>query len=341
MKLRHVYGIDMGTGSVKIYDRNNNSIIKEYNMIALRGKDNVFAVGNDAYDIFEKTPENMELITPMSGGRIQNVLMMEAVLHLLLRKTGRFAGYSPLLYFSVPLDMTELERRAYVSIAQKGRFKRSRVLFVEKPFADAFALGLPVEDVEGTMLVNLGAQNTEISILCKGQIIINRTIDIGGDRLNAAVVSGVRKKNSLTISQRCAHRLKITLADLAKDPVEGCKVAGIDTESGLPRDGIISSYTVSSCVREVVSEIALEIRRLLERIPPQIQAVLQKEGIWISGGCTRIPGMDRCLEGMLDYPVHLSEHFEFTTIQGLKEIIDHTELREYAFAPQRRKYGML
>ena len=93
MKLRHVYGIDMGTGSVKIYDRNNNSIIKEYNMIALRGKDNVFAVGNDAYDIFEKTPENMELITPMSGGRIQNVLMMEAVLHLLLRKTGRFAGY--------------------------------------------------------------------------------------------------------------------------------------------------------------------------------------------------------------------------------------------------------
>ena len=120
MNLTHVFGIDMGTGSVKIYNRNTDTIIKERNMIAVRNHENVFAFGNDAYGMFEKTPENIEMITPMSQGRIHDVQMMEAVLHLLMKKCSRFVGYAPQLYFSVPLDMTVLERSAYVSIAKKA-----------------------------------------------------------------------------------------------------------------------------------------------------------------------------------------------------------------------------
>ena len=197
MNLQHVFGIDMGTGSVKIYDRNSDSVIKESNMIAIRDRESVFAVGNEAYEISEKTPESIELITPMSAGRVQDVLMMEAVLHSLLRKYVRFAGYSPVLFFSVPLDMTELERRAYVSLAKKGRFRRSRIFFVEKPFADAFSMGISPVTAKGTMIVDLGAQSTEVSILSDGRVIISRTIDFGGESFDAAIVSGVKKKNGL------------------------------------------------------------------------------------------------------------------------------------------------
>ena len=336
MNLTHVFGIDMGTGSVKIYNRSTDTITKEMNMIAVRNHENVFAFGNDAFEMYEKNPENIEVITPMSEGRIHDVQMMEAVLHLLLRKNSRFVGYAPLLFFSVPLDMTVLERRAYVSIAKKGRFRRSRVMFVEKPFADALALGLPIRDAEGTMIVNLGAQSTEISILAEGRIILNRTIDIGGNTLNTAVISGVRRKNGLTVSSRTAQRLMITLATLGKDPGKGCKVAGIDTDSGLPRDGVISSYTVSSCVREVAEEIALEIRKVLDRLPPQIQAALQKEEIWLTGGSARIPGIGGYLQKRLGYPIETSEYYEYTTIEGLKQVADHSELRHYAFVPLRK-----
>ena len=327
----------MGTGSVKIYDRNSDSVIKESNMIAIRDRESVFAVGNEAYEISEKTPESIELITPMSAGRVQDVLMMEAVLHSLLRKYVRFAGYSPVLFFSVPLDMTELERRAYVSLAKKGRFRRSRIFFVEKPFADAFSMGISPVTAKGTMIVDLGAQSTEVSILSDGRVIISRTIDFGGESFDAAIVSGVKKKNGLTVSRRTAHRLKITLANLYRDPQEGCKVAGIDADSGLPRDGVISSYTVSSCVREVLQEIALEIRRLLERIPPQIQSALMQEGIWLTGGCVRIPGMEKFLTKELQYPVQASELCEYGTVSGLQQVIRNPELRSYSFATVKRK----
>ena len=340
MKIRHVFGIDMGTGAIKIYDRSSDTITKEMNMIAVRDPGTVFAVGNDAYEMYEKNPENIQIITPMSSGRITDVLMMEAVLHTLLKKCSSFVGYMPTLVFSVPLDMTELERRAYSTIARKGRFRRSRIYFVEKPVADALAIGLPIQRAEGVMVVNIGAQSTEVSILSEGKIIISRLIDIGGDSFNTAIVEGVRRRNRLSVSRRTAQRLKYTLSNLTTDPGEGCKVSGVDAASGLPRDGIVSSYTVSGSVAEAALEIAEEIHRLLERIPPQIQAAVSRDGIYLTGGSTRIPGIDRFLQERLSVPVHASTHYEFGTVNGLKRIIRNSELRHWAVLQTARSGRM-
>ncbi len=336
MKLGHAYGIDIGTGTVKIYDRNSDSILQEINMIAVKDRDTVFAAGNEAYELFEKNPDDIQLITPMKSGRIQDVLMMEAVLHTLLGKCSSYAGYMPLLFFSVPLDMTELERRAYSTIAKKGRFRHGKVFFVEKPIADAISMGLPLRSTSGIMVVNIGAESTEVSILAEGKILISRLIDLGGQSFTSAIVSGVRRRNGLTISRRTAQRLKYTLSDLTDDKKEGCKVGGIDSESGLPRDGIVSSYTVSSSVEEVLSHIADEISRFLERIPPQIRSAILKNGIFLSGGSTRIPGLDRFLRMRLSCPVRVSRHYELGTVTGLKRIIDHSELRRWASVPTKR-----
>ena len=161
MQIRNVYGIDLGTSTVKIYDLKKDTITKEKNMIAIRNREQVIAVGNYAYEMHERTPSNIEVITPMSNGRIANVLMVEAVLHTLLHRCMRHMGYRPELYFSVPCDMTEIERRSYYTIAHKGALKNCRMYLVDKPIADALALGIPINRTKGSMIVNIGAQSTD------------------------------------------------------------------------------------------------------------------------------------------------------------------------------------
>ena len=339
MSFNHVYGVDMGTGTVKIYDRNKDSITKEVNMIAVRNGDSVMAVGNDAYAIYEKTPENIDIISPMSNGRINDVLMMEAVLHTLLGRTGGYAGYRPILYFSVPVAMTEIERRAYSTIAQKGRFRHSQVYLVEKPIADALALGIPLHHTRGSMIINIGAQSTEVSFLADERVIISRMISIGGQTFTSAIVEGIRRKNSFIISQHTAQRLKLTLTNLEKDLNEGCKVNGIDLDSGLPRNGVVTSYNVTASVTAQMQKIADEIRRIMERIPPQIRASVLKEGIYVTGGSTHIAGIVPFLEEALDCPVILSKYYDLSTVCGLKELITHPELQHWAYLPGKKSYS--
>lgn len=140
-------------------------------MIAIRNREQVIAVGNYAYEMHERTPSNIEVITPMSNGRIANVLMVEAVLHTLLHRCTRHMGYRPELYFSVPCDMTEIERRSYYTIAHKGALKNCRMYLVDKPIADALALGIPINRTKGSMIVNIGAQSTEISVIANARVI--------------------------------------------------------------------------------------------------------------------------------------------------------------------------
>ena len=146
----HVYGIDLGSNMIKIYSQNSNEILKEKNMIAIRNKDTVLAVGDEAYEIYEKNPTNVKVSSPMLNGMIANISHLEIMLQLLLDKTERSVGRHPVIYFAVPVDMTEIEKRAYYSIAQTGRLRKSKVLLVERPIADA--LSLTMEEKEAPLV---------------------------------------------------------------------------------------------------------------------------------------------------------------------------------------------
>ena len=338
MLFQQVYGIDLGTSTVKIYDWKKDTITKEENMIAVRDRDTVFAVGNEAYEMFEKTPENIQVVTPMSNGRISDVLLVEAILHTLLSREHTSMGHRPTIYFSVPMDMTEIEKRAYYSVARRGKLKKCRVYLVEKPIADALALGSPLHRTRGSMIVNMGAQSTEVSVLADGRVIMSRMIPSGGKKFDEAIAAAVRRKNSFQISTRTAKRLKIALTDLGSSRREGRKAMGIDTVTGLPRDGIVTSHTVTETVREQVSRIADETRKILDRTPPQIHSAIQDEGIYLAGGSTQLPGLDRFLSQYLDCPVQLSQYYDLCTICGLKELINHPALQRWASVPKMRKY---
>ncbi len=334
---KHVYGIDLGSHTIKIFSQKNNKIIKEKNMISIRQNDDVIAVGDKAYEMFEKNPQDIEVASPMSGGMIANINQLDIVLQSLLAKAERRLIGRPTIYFAVPMDMTEIEKRAYYSIARHGRFKRSRILLVERPITDALALGIPITKTRGSMLVNIGAQSTEISVIADNRVIISKLIPMGGDHFSQNIINNIRRKNNFQISMRTASRLKAVLADLKPEIKTASKIFGTNCVSGLPRSCVVTSNIVNEAIYESVLEISEEIRAFLERTPPQIHKIILQEGIYLTGGSTKIKNIDKMLSEQLGCPILLSKHHDLCTIYGLREIVTHDALHHWAFTPKRQK----
>lgn len=336
MLFQDIFGIDLGTGSVKIYSARKDEILIEKNMIAIRNNEDILAVGNSAYEMYEKTPPNITVSSTMSYGIIANITNLEIILHLLLRKINTRIGRKPVLYFAVPSDISEIEKRAYYTVAGSGDLRKSRVLLVEKPIADAIGLGVPIMKTKGSMLVNIGAESTEISVIADHRVIISKVVQIGGNTLDEALRSYVRKRSNLQISLRTAARLKAALAYFYDDPKEARNVTGIDTVSGLPRTGVVTAVNVYYAIADHVNRIADEIRAFLERTPPQVHNSILMEGVYLTGGCTRIRNIDRYIADRISCKVQLSSYYDMTTIYGLKEIINHKSLHHWAFTAKSR-----
>ena len=166
---------------------------------------------------------------------------------------------------------------------------------VESPIADAIAMGIDPEKNQGSMIVNIGAQSTEFSIITDGKIIISRKIPIGGRQMNESICSEIRKHYNLQIGTRTAKRLKVVMGRLNDQKKEARKVVGIDSISGLPREEVISAYVVNEGIANCVNQIAAEMKSFLERTPPQIAYHIAKEGIYLTGGSTRLPYIDNYL----------------------------------------------
>ena len=337
MFTKHAYGIDLGSNMIKIYSQKNDEILKEKNMIAIRNKEDVLAVGDEAYEMVEKNPSKVEVTSPMSGGMIGNISQLEIVLQMLLEKTGRNVGRHPVIYFAVPVDMTEIEKRAYYAVAQSGRFRKSKVLLVERPIVDALALGIPIIKTKGSMIVNIGAAATEISVIADNRVIISKLIPLGGDDFTQDILTNIRRRNNFFVSQRTAGRLKASLADLKQEKKLARKIIGMDCISGLPRERVVTSATINESILNSVKRISEEIKTFLERTPPQIHKVILSEGIYLTGGSTMIPNIDRVLSEQIGCPILLSKYYDLCTVYGLKEIVTHDALHHWAFTPKNRK----
>lgn len=336
MLFQHSFGIDLGSDTVKIYAADRDAVIKEKNMIAVINGDTCLAVGNDAYEMYEKTPQNVQVSTPLCDGKIADITYLEIILQALLKKAERYIGRSPHLYFTVPTDTTDIERRAYHSLARAGEMDRSRVYLIYRPIADAIALGIPIKSTKGEMIVNIGAQSTEISVIADQRVIISRVCSIGGVTLDDAIVHAVRKTQQLFIGKRTAVRLKTSMADLYSDKMEARMVMGISSVSGLPKEEPVTSRMIRMAARETASRIADEIMAVLERTPPQVRSIIQKEGFHLLGGSSAIEGIDLYLADQLSCPVLLSRYSDEGTINGIKEILKSKELQRAWVFPAKR-----
>ena len=251
----------------------------------------------------------------------------EMVLQALLEKLGGDGRFGNDLYLAVPSDLSEIEQRAYYTIGNSNR--KNKIYMVNKTIADAVALGIPINNTKGSMIVNIGAQSTEISVVEQGRVVLSKTLRIGGKQLNEAIVNEVRKQYNLHIGNRTARRLKFSLAYLKEDIREARKAVGVDSLSGLPREGIIPSDMVHETIVPLVRMICEEIRFFLERTPPQIMQNIADQGIFLAGGTTRIPDIDWFISQETGHKVRLSSRYELCTVCGLKEIIGNRTLHKW------------
>lgn len=329
MPFNKTFGVDLGTSLLKIYAQDQDTVITEKNMIAIRNQTQLFAVGNEAYSIFEKNPSNISVISPMSRGRIADIHHTEVILNALLEKAGAGSVFGSEIYLAVPTDLSEIEQRAYYTIGNSNR--KNKIYMVDKTIADALAMGIPVSKTKGSMVVNIGSQSTEISVLEKGKVVLSKILELGGSQLNQAIINEVRKQYNLHIGSRTARRLKFSLAYLKDDPQEARKAAGVDSLTGLPGEAVIPSEMIYETIYPLVCRICEEIRFFLERTPPQIRYNIETEGIWLAGGTARIPDIDWFLSRQTGQKVCLSGFYELSTIYGLKEIIRDRALKKWVW----------
>lgn len=308
----------------------------EKNMIASRGH-KIIAVGNEAYEMFEKSPAEVSVCSPMSFGMIANLELQEIVLYSMIRRIDHILGVGSVMFFTVPLDMTAVEKRAYFNVANGYWLRKNRVYMVESPIADALAMGVDLDDPTGNMVVNMGAQSTEMSIITGGRIIISKKIPIGGRQMNESICTEIRKRYNLQLGTRTAKRLKMVMGRLSDQRKGVRKVVGIDCISGLPREEVISSYVVNDGIMNCVNEIAAEMKTFLERTPPQITYHVAKEGIYLTGGSTRVPYIDQYLASYTGFAFNLSPLYENSAVTGLEKIMKNRELRKWAQPIKQRK----
>ena len=212
-----VYGVDLGTSLIKIYKKGKGIVVSQRNIIAIENKKRLLAVGDVAYDMYEKAPESVVVSQPIRNGVIADIANMERLFSEFMKQTTKTGKLQASEYIvAIPIDITEVEKRAFVDLIEGSQAKVKRVRVVPKPIAACVGAGLNVNDARGIMMVDIGASTTEISVISLGGIVISDLISIGGDTFNEAIITAMKKKFNLLIGNKTAFQLKRKLGNIER-----------------------------------------------------------------------------------------------------------------------------
>ena len=333
----NVYGLDLGTYEIKVYDKKKNSIWKEKNAIAITNKKEIFSVGDDAYAMFEKAPQNIEIQFPMKEGVISHFYNMQYLLQNLIKKEQHFVRGSKYI-IAVPTDVTEVEKRAFYDLVVHSNAKAKEVRIVERGIADAIGFGLDVKNLPGVLTVNMGAETTEITILSYGGVVLNKLLKIGSITYDQAIKNTVRYKHEFLIGHLCAEELRKKYGVSSEAENEDFKVAGRNLITRIPEQKHISKEDVQDAMRDSLQICLHEILSLLERTPPEVQRMITINGVYVSGGFASLKGLKTYMEDKLEIPVHIAEQPEFCAVTGLKNIIESKNLMKMTYSMLDENY---
>ena len=336
-----VFGIDFGTSTIKIYRKNEGVIFDEKNIIALCNND-VMAIGDEAFEMLGKAPDNFLVTYPVKNGVIADIANMLALLNKALKsiidKSGKISGAD--IIVAAPTDVTEVEKRAFFDLAASSIAKPKKVRVVEKPIADAIGSGLDVMNASGVMVVNIGADTTEISIMSLGGIVLSKLVTTGGNKFDELIISNVKKKYNLIIGQKTAETIKKKLAYAINPEHETIKVYGRDVMSGLPTEAEIDSEFVYETINESLHSIVDAVRIILEKTPPEISSDIIDAGIYITGGSANIKKIDELFAGETELDVKVAEDPANTVVNGLGKILEDSGKYDcLAFSLKQTYYG--
>jgi len=329
----NAFGIDLGTGNIKIYSSADDTILNEKNMIAIMNKNTLFAYGDSAFDMYEKAPGNIHISYPLMNGVIADIKNMQTVLREFITDLTNGKSNGADFYISVPTDVTEVEKRSFYDLVRDANVKAKKIMVVEKAIADGLGLDIDVKNSQGVLVVDVGFATTEISILSLGGIVLSKLIKVGGSKFDDAIRAAVRKEYNLMIGGKTAEKIKMSLKELEEQSADAV-VYGRDIVTGLPVEREIPTDLVDSALKENFDIIIDNIKVILERTPPELAADIYRQGIYLTGGSAKTNHLPELISKGTNLRVNLAENAADSVACGLARVIKDDNYKSVAYAIQ-------
>ena len=324
-------GIDLGTANSLVYAKDRGIVLREPSVVAIQAESKrVLAVGEEARQMIGKTPGNIVAIRPMKSGVIADFDITEAMLKYFITKVCPPRFYSrysrPRLVVAVPTGITEVEKRAVEEAAHDAG--AGEVFLVEEPMSAALGVGLPVDEPAGSMIVDIGGGTCEVAIISLGGIVHKYSQrQAGGDAMDEAIMSYVKRVYNLLIGERTAERVKIEIGSAAPVGEESSMdIRGRDIVAGLPKTLTITSAEIREALKDTVELIVLAVRTTLERCEPELASDLMDRGIVLSGGSAQLRGLDKLLSQRTGLPVVLADDPLSAVAEGTGAVLNHIDI---------------
>ncbi len=299
--------VDLGTANTLVYVKGRGIVLSEPSVVAIDQRTgDVHAVGIEAKRMLGRTPGNITAIRPLKDGVIADFDVTETMLRHFIQKVHQNRWAHPRVVVCVPSGVTGVEKRA-VEEATLSAGARQAYL-IEEPMAAAIGAGLPVGEPTGNMIVDIGGGTTEVAVISLGGIVVAQSIRVGGDELDEAIVTYVKREEKLMIGSQTAEEVKLEIgtAFALKDEIEA-EIRGRDMISGLPKTVVLSSGQVREALEEPVSQIVDAVKATLDRTPPELASDIMDRGIVLAGGGSLLGGLDERLRAETEMPIHLAD----------------------------------
>lgn len=327
----NIYGIDLGTCSFKVFSKASGSIFSEKNTIAVINKNQIYAYGDDAYAMYEKAPENIHVSFPVSAGVIADYNFLQTMMLDYLENKLKCKTKNAEFLVAVPTDITDVEKRAFFELFFKSKSHPKSVMLCEKPLADAVGLGIDVNEPTGVMVVDMGADTIEISVISLGGLVLSDLMHFGSNRLDESIISYIRREFNLVIGKKTAKSLKEELGCGLPGREEKMTIVGLDVVSGLPVEREISAEVVYEAIKANLESICTSIKMILEKTPPELAKDIIHSGIYITGGGSKIMDLDKLFTKITNIKVNTCENPEESAVTGLSMIATDPKYQRLPF----------
>ncbi len=324
------FGLDLGTWSFRLYNSQTDRVLVERNMIAVRGRTTMIAYGDEAFEMYEKAPSGIQVSFPINGGVIADIRNMEMLVREFIKDEHRGSFRPADYYISIPTDVTEVERKAFCDLIREAGIRARNIFGVERAVADCLGLGIDVMNSQGILIVDVGYDTTEVSVLSFGGIVLSKILKVGGHTFDTAIVNAVRKEQNLQIGMKTAEKIRIA-ADSEESYGADQTVYGRDILSGLPVERTLPGEFIIETLSDLYSQIAGDTRILLERTPPELSAEIYRQGIYITGGASQSMALTNLMQQDVHRTVNIAADPVCSAVIGLGQIIRNRSLLPLVF----------
>ncbi|MFH1254339.1 MAG: rod shape-determining protein [bacterium] len=319
--------IDLGTANTVIYVKNRGIVLNQPSVVAVKSTSNeVLAAGDKAKCMLGKTPESITASRPMKDGVIANFELTESMLRYFISEVhnNRRTLVRPRMIIGVPSGITQVEKRAVEDSAKQAGARE--VFTIMEPMAAAIGAGLPVNEPTGNMIVDIGGGTTEVAIISLKDVVYCKSVRVGGDEMDQAIVQYVKKKYNLLIGEKTAENIKMQIGTaMLTDDVKQVEVKGRDLVTGVPKTTKLTSLETFEALTEPISIIVDAVRSALENTPPELSSDLVDRGIMLSGGGSQLKNLAELLSKETGLPVKVAEDPLLCVVLGAGQVLEELD----------------